>query len=96
MQKGRRWKEHSETTGLMDEAVGDREEVVGTERTSFTFERGSSSESNAEVPSSVVWAFGFCNFSVLWAYQSLLSAQEYYELQFPDANISFLTNWTST
>lgn len=50
-----------------------------------------STGSNASSPVSrgVLFAFSFCNFSVLWAYQSLISVQDYYEDEFPDANIDF-------
>lgn len=38
----------------------------------------------------ICWSFGYLNLTVLWAYQTLLSAQSYYESYFPDAHLDFL------
>jgi equilibrative nucleoside transporter 1/2/3 len=35
------------------------------------------------------WSFTFLNFVVLWAYQTLISAQNYYASQFPEARLEF-------
>jgi hypothetical protein len=38
----------------------------------------------------ILWSFGYLNLTVLWAYQTLLSAQNYYQTYFPDAHLDFL------
>lgn len=46
----------------------------------------------------IYYALMFCNGSVLWAYYSCLSAQNFYEVQFPNSglNFSFLTTLTTS
>ena len=42
-----------------------------------------------QVADRIYWSLFYLNFVCIWAYQSMVSAQDYYSIEFPDAQLSF-------